>query len=141
MYVKKMQKSTEHGDHLTLQGAAIRFGIGLMVMSSKGFRYDRLISGSQSTTGQIDILLGHYADAKVDEGHYVTLKPMKGQTIDSVMASRVSCGQATLAGANVSELSENCLGNNFTICYNFFEILLAKTVGVVDCSGVKMFHK
>lgn len=128
MYVAKMQKSTEHGDHLTLQGAAMRFGIRLMVMSSKGCRYDRLISGSQSINGQVDILLGHYADTE-DDGHYVTLKPID-QTVDSAMASRAS-SQAILAEANAIELSESCSGKNLKILSHVPLCHFAGVVGFV----------
>ena len=98
-YVERMKKSGTYGDHLTLQAAADRFDVNILVLSSRGTDYTRLLTGrslaASSMTRNSVIILGHYSEDDCAGGHYVVLKALSN--LSDVMSTRVSVGAMTMS--------------------------------------------
>lgn len=86
-YTKKMEKHTEFGDHITLQAAAQHFSIDIVVLSSKGKKYNTVVSPICSTENSSPeplpyILLGHFAEG--DGTHYVAISSDSEQAVNEL---------------------------------------------------------
>ena len=90
LYLNTMSKNKTFGDHLTLQAASELFDVQVIVLSSKGNSYNRLITKSSSEVldqCRATVLLGHFAE---DDGtYYVCLSPNANTGILNTFSSKV----------------------------------------------------
>jgi len=91
VYLHQMSTNRCFGDNITLVAAAKRFEVQVVVLSSVGANYTRVISPDSCDKFCITIptvLLGHYPEQAGK--HYVSLIPTNGRSFQKIVSSRVS---------------------------------------------------
>lgn len=90
-YLEELTTPGTFGDNITLVAIAKLFNAQILVVSSLGNGYHRIITPDDSDVYRDNlptILLGHYGE---DSGaHYVCLSPRDGHNVGSIMQSRLS---------------------------------------------------
>lgn len=88
-YLIEMEKPTSFGDNITLLAVARKFRLQIIVLSSQGRLYTRVISPDSSDIFNLctpTVLLGYYPENC--GAHYVSLRPREGCTVEEIVHSR-----------------------------------------------------
>lgn len=102
-YLLDMEIPSTFGDNVTLFAAARRFNVQIVVLSSAGQRYARVISPDSTdkfNSCAQTILLGHYPEGAGE--HYVCLAPRAGFSFADVISSRMNVVALTSATKELS---------------------------------------
>lgn len=90
-YLEELTTPGTYGDNITLVAIAKLFNAQILVVSSLGNWYHRIITPDDSDVYRDNlptILLGHYGENS--GAHYVCLSPGEGHNVGSIMQSRLS---------------------------------------------------
>lgn len=90
-YLEELTTPGTYGDNITLVAIARRFNAQILVVSSLGTGYHRIITPDDSDVYRDNlptILLGHYGEN--NGAHYVCLSPREGHSVGSIVQSKLS---------------------------------------------------